>query len=169
MSNEPSSFRYGDTPTYEIASKFLEDCQSIEDWGCGAGGFMRYCDRAIGVDGSDTPFASKKFIDLQNYTTDCEAIHMRHVLEHNYGWQKILINALNSARKKLVVTLFIPLNDETKQLAHNKPHGVDVPDMQISESDFLSIVNLKNPSKMTRQILNTDTSYGREEIILIEL
>ena len=163
------SFRYGETLTYEKAAEFLKDCKTIEDWGCGAGGFLRYCPNAIGVDGSDTPFATKKFIDLCNYTTDVEGINIRHVFEHNYEWSKVLDNALKSASKKIAITMFIPLGDDTKELAHNKAHGVDVPDMLISEKEFMEIVNKYSPKSIIREIFNTDTGYGKEEIIFIEL
>lgn len=164
----PGAFLYGDTPTYKMASDFLNDCETIEDWGCGGGGFLRYCDRAIGVDGSDTPFATKKFINLGEYTSEVDGIHIRHVFEHNYRWDKILRNALKSAKKKISITMFIPLGTETKEIAHNKPHGVDVPDMLISENEFIGIVNEYNPKKIDRTILKTATGYGNEELIFIE-
>ena len=140
LPKKPGSFLYGETETYKKAADFLSDCSEIEDWGCGAGGFSRFVPDVIGIDGSGTPFATKKYIDLKTYTSDCEAIHIRHVLEHNYMWANILENALKSARKKLVITMFIPLNNDiTKEIAHNKIHGVDVPDMSISKSDFFKI------------------------------
>jgi len=165
----PDSFNYGETETYQMASNFLEDCETIEDWGCGAGGFLRYCEKAVGVDGSDTHFAKKKFIDLSNYICEVDGINIRHVFEHNYNWDKILNNVMKSAKKKIAITLFIPLGSETKEISHNKQHGVDVPDMLISEKEFLSIVKQYNPKNIKREILNTPTGYGREEIIFIEL
>ena len=38
----PSSFKYSDTVTYEKGFNWLKPCKTIEDWGCGAGGFKRF-------------------------------------------------------------------------------------------------------------------------------
>lgn len=170
LPSTPSSFIYGNTITYEKASNFLSDCKEIEDWGCGAGGFLKHRPDAIGVDGSDTPFATKKFINLKEYTTICESIHMRHVLEHNYSWSNILENALKSAQKKLVITLFIPLNDKkTKEIAYNDIHGVNVPDISISKKDFFTIIEKYNPKKIESEKLETNTGYNMEEIFYITI
>jgi len=169
LTESRGAFVYGETPTYELAAKFLEDCETVEDWGCGAGGFLRFCDRAIGVDGSNTPHAQKKFIDLVNYTSESDGIHVRHVLEHNYEWKKILNNILKSARKKIVITMFIPLGDETKEIAHNKKHGVDVPDLLISKEEFMDIVKNYNITNIEFVTMDTATGYNKEEIIYISL
>jgi hypothetical protein len=76
----PSSFRFADTITYSLGAKFLEDCTIVEDWGVGAGGFKKYRPDAIGIDGSQTPFADK-IVDLVNYRSNVDGIFMRHVLE----------------------------------------------------------------------------------------
>jgi len=34
---------YGDEVTYLIAAAFLADLAIVEDWGCGRGGFRRFC------------------------------------------------------------------------------------------------------------------------------
>lgn len=168
LPTQPGSFNYGDTLTYRLAAEFLKDCKDVEDWGVGAGGFLRYRPDAIGVDGSDTPFAQKKYVDLRSYTTDVEGINIRHVFEHNYNWKDILENAVKSANKKLAITLFIPLiNDDTKQLAHNAVHGVDVPDMAINEKEFMDVIMKKNPVKIQRAKFDTDTGYRKEEIIFV--
>jgi len=171
LPNDPSAFLYGDTVTYEKAASFLLDCKTVEDWGCGGGGFLRYRKDAVGVDGSDTKFAIKKFIDLKTYNSECDGIHMRHVLEHNYAWKYILKNALNSAKRKLVITFFIPVNNEGKtiELSHNKSLGVDVPDLSISEIEFLNILKEYKPeiSNIESLILTTNTQYGREQIFFI--
>ena len=163
----PSSFRYADTITYQKAADFLSDCSEVEDWGCGAGGFLRYRPDAIGVDGSDTVFAIKKSIDLSNYISDCESVHIGHVFEHNYKWKDILYNALKSARRKLSITMFIPLSDDTVEIAHNKKHGVDVPDLKISKDEFFSIINDFNPTDIKIESLDTPSGYGKEQIIFI--
>lgn len=87
---------YGDTTTYKIGADFLRGCTTIEDWGCGAGWF-RTCISAdstyIGVDGSVSRFADR-VADLENYQSRTDGLFMRHVLEHNYAWRKVLVNAV---------------------------------------------------------------------------
>lgn len=167
LSPTPSAFRYSQTETYQKAADFLSDCKEVEDWGVGAGGFLIYRPDAIGVDGSDTPFAAKKFIDLSNYVSECESIHIRHVFEHNYKWKDILVNAMVSAKKKLAITMFIVLGDNTTEIAHNKKHGVDVPDLKISKDEFFGVINQFNPKEVKVEVMNTPTGYGQEQIIYI--
>jgi hypothetical protein len=167
LSPEPSSFRYSDTETYTEAYKFLSDCKEVEDWGCGAGGFLKYRPDAIGIDGSNTCFATKKYIDLSEYINECESVHIRHVFEHNYKWKNILHNALKSARKKICITMFIPLSDDTTEIAHNKQHGVDVPDLKISRTDFFDIIYSYNPFSVEEKLFKTSTGYGEEQMIYI--
>lgn len=122
----------------DLGSKFLDDCQTVEDWGTGDGLFKFYREDAIGVDGSNTPGADKKFIDLVNYTSDCDGIFIKHVLEHNFEWKKILNNALQSARKKVCIVMFIPFsNGETKE---NNPDPIGVPNLSISEKEFFELL-----------------------------
>jgi hypothetical protein len=170
LPDEPSAFVYSETLTYKIAAEFLVDCPIVEDWGCGGGGFLNYRKDAIGVDGSDTKFAAKKYVDLANYISSCDAVHMRHVLEHNYQWKDILNNAFKSAKKKIALTLFIPLNEgETKEVAHNKQLGVDVPDLSLSKTEFNNIINSYNPKSIKIEDFATITGYKFEETYSITL
>src|SRR5438309_1438200 len=92
---------YGDDITYKRASDFLADVSEVEDWGCGLGGFRRFCRTPyIGIDGSKSAFADK-IADLASYRSQADGILIRHVLEHDYRWRKILDNAVNSFRSKL--------------------------------------------------------------------
>ena len=166
------TFYYGDTVTYKLAADFLFDCDTVEDWGCGGGGFMLHRPDAIGVDGSDTKFATKKFIDLTTYISDCDGIHIRHVFEHNYQWKEILINALSSAKKKLVITFFIPPGENNEEIVSPtqprpySPNGFGVPDLKISRSELYTIISNTN-SIIRSDIFETDTEYGHEEILYI--
>lgn len=162
---------YGNTPTFKLAADFLKECKTIEDWGCGSGVFLSFCKNAIGIDGSDTPFATKKFIDLTNYISEVDGIHIRHVLEHNYEWKKILNNLFKSAKKKIVITLFIPLNDKdnTEEINHNKRIGVDVPSLSISKKEFMDIVQKYNFKNINFEIFDTETEYKKEQIVYITL
>lgn len=170
LPEKPSSFNYGDTITYELAAEFLKDCDTVEDWGCGAGGFLRFRPDAIGVDGSDTKFATKKNINLKTYTSKCDGVHIRHILEHNYNWESILRNALTSAVRKVVITLFIPLTEvDTVEVSYNAEYGVDVPDIAICKKEFMDIIASFNPSNVSSECLKTSTSYGEEQIFYITI
>lgn len=165
-----NSFRYGDTITYELGYEFLKDCNKIEDWGCGAGGFKRFVDKNneieyIGVDGSLTPFAKVK-ADLTTYISEVEGIFMRHVLEHNYEWKKVLDNACQSFTKKMCLILFTPFTPETKEIAHNLKHGVDVPDLSLSKEEILSIFNNHN-IKYELKSFRTSTGYKVEHVFYL--
>jgi hypothetical protein len=128
--------RYGDVVTYHMAAAFLAGCAEIEDWGCGRGGFREHCPgRYIGVDGSQTPYA-EKIAELQAYRSSVDGILLRHVLEHNYTWPRVLDNAVASFRKRLCVVLFTPFADTTRELRHNRKSGVDVPDLALSAAEI---------------------------------
>ncbi|MEO8586875.1 MAG: hypothetical protein ABI584_11995 [Acidobacteriota bacterium] len=127
---------YGGATTYYMAGAFLVNCREIEDWGCGAGGFRRFCGGTyIGIDGSRTPFA-EKVVDLTTYRSAVDGILLRHVLEHNYNWTKILDGAVTSFRRKLCVVLFTPFSDTTRELRHNRDEGLDVPDLSFAAGDI---------------------------------
>ena len=143
LPKEPTTGLYGDSLTYELGAEFLKDCKVVEDWGTGTGAFKLHRKDAIGIDGSDTPQADKK-ADLVKYTSSCDGIFLRHVLEHNEGWEKILINALKSAKKKVCVINFVPLNKKgTIELpdisVQNRKYGVDVPTFSLGLDQFNKI------------------------------
>lgn len=159
------AFRYGDTITYKKAAEFLADMEGVEDWGCGAAGFKRfYKGKYLGVDGSKNPFVDK-IVDLAEYKSEVDGILLRHVLEHNYQWEKVLQNAVDSFQKKLCLILFTPFVEETKEIAHNRQHGVDVPDLAFKRED---IEKLFDGTKFSSETLTTDTGYKVETIYYVE-
>jgi hypothetical protein len=130
---------YGNRETYRRAAKFFDGMQ-IEDWGCGKGGFRKYhTGPYIGLDGTANQFVDK-VVDLTRHRSNSDGVLLRHVLEHNYAWQAVLTNAINSARKKFCLVLFTPFQDETKEIAHNRDHGVDVPDIGFRQQDIEEIL-----------------------------
>lgn len=164
------SFRYGDTVTYTLGYNFLKNCNKIEDWGCGAGGFKRLfingdLNKYVGVDGSKTPFADIK-VDLTDYVSNVDGIFMRHVLEHNYEWKAILENACKSFTKKMCLVLFTHFSNETKEIAHNLKHGVDVPDMSFDKNELITVFNKYNITYDLTSI-ESSTGYNIEHIFCL--
>lgn len=164
------SFRYGDTLTYDLGYNYLKDCNKIEDWGCGAGGFKTKfvnseLHKYIGVDGSKTPFADIK-TDLTTYISDVDGIYMRHVLEHNYDWNKILENACKSFKTKMCLVIFTPFRETTQEIAHNLMHGVDVPDLSFNKNELIHIFEKYNISYKI-DTFSTVTGYNVEYVLYL--
>lgn len=155
--DEPQA--YGETTTYELAAEFLSDCATVEDWGTGKGWFKTLRSDAIGVDGTDSPFADV-VADLRFYRTDADGILLRHVLEHNYDWADILSNAASSARRKLCIVLFTPCGPETREIAFTEEVGV--PDMSFNVSD---ITDRLGAFTVDVSMLSTNTQYGQETML----
>src|SRR5260370_38719332 len=127
---------YGDDTTYQIAAEFLRDCRTVEDWGCGLGWFRRFLpvDCAyLGVDGSRSPFA-ERIVDLESYRSACEGLLLRHVLEHNRNWRRVLDNALASFTCRMAVVLFTPLAEAETEIARCGQTGV--PDLSLPGEDL---------------------------------
>jgi hypothetical protein len=164
----PGAFRYGDTVTYLMAAAFFADVSEVEDWGCGAGGFKRfYRGKYIGVDGSKTPFADK-IVDLCKYESSVDGVLLRHVLEHNYGWEHVLDGALASFKRKLCLVLFTPFSETTKEIAHNRAHGIDVPDLSFSREDIQQRITCVTDARFELFAdIPTATGYGVEHVYFV--
>jgi hypothetical protein len=142
-------------------AKFLEDCEIVEDWGTGNGEFKKCRKNAIGVDGSNTPGADKKYVDLVTYISETDGIFLRHVLEHNYEWDKILHNALKSAKKKICIVMFIPFSiDKTYKTSED---AIGVPNLSISKKEFNDILKEYQVEYYSENIFNS----AFQEIIYI--
>ena len=154
---------YGDVHTYELGADWLEDCLTVEDWGCGKGYFSNFIDpaRYWGLDGSETPWADG-VVDLAEYQSRPDGIFMRHVLEHDPRWSEILTNAVASFQERLVLILFTPMADETKQIAWNAKQSV--PDISFCESD---ITDHFERMEWTREDVETITQYGGETVFRV--
>lgn len=159
-----SPWPYGDTESYRIGAEYLADCDVVEDWGCGAGWFTRFRTHGyVGVDGSQSPFATR-VVDLEEYTSSADGIFMRHVLEHNYQWSRILRNAVSSFRKRLVLAIFTPWSDrETRQIAF--VDRVGVPDISFRKGDIEEILGDVHWELI--ELISPKTLYGQEHVFLV--
>lgn len=157
---------YAETATYKMGADWLAPCSLIEDWGCG-GGWMRQFvspDRYRGVDGSQTPFADV-IADLTTYRSHVPGVFMRHVLEHNYEWARVLDGALASAQDRVCVVLFTPLADTTHTIAFADDPGV--PDISFRLSDLTDRIKAAGFS-VGALALPTATQYGTETLLYLE-
>ncbi len=155
---------YGDSTTYELAAEFLADMDEVEDWGCGSGGFRKFCKTAyIGVDGTQNQFVDT-VADLASYRSGADAILLRHVLEHNPEWAKVLDNALGSFRRKLCIVLFTPFAEETKEIKYYRK--MDVVDISFRKQDLISRFGAND--WRLEQDLKTESLYGVEHVFYIQ-
>lgn len=157
---------YGNTKTYKLGADFLSDCATVEDWGCGKGWFRLHLPKKInyiGLDGTYNKFVDSH-VDLENYRSESEGIFLRHVLEHNYNWEKILVNAVNSFKKKMVLVIFTPWSDtETKQIGFTD--ALKVPDISFKKEDITK--HLKDFSYRQESLASKETFYAQEHIFFI--
>lgn len=154
---------YGDTVTYQAGADWLAGCELIEDWGCGKG-WMRHfvpADRYRGIDGSHSPFADE-VVDLTTYRSDVPGVFMRHVLEHNYDWSRILDNAVTSARERLFLVLFTPLVGTTREIAYAEDPGV--PDIAFHLPDLTDHIRAAG-FDWDAESIDTATQYGTETMV----
>lgn len=116
---------FGQGPSYWKAMNFLRfggrDTSDgttplrIEDWGCGLAGAKAFAGDAdyVGVDGS--PGYADVIADLVTYRSNVDCILLRHVLEHNREWAKILDNAVASFGRRLCIIVYTPFTDPDEE------------------------------------------------------
>jgi len=161
-----TSFRYGNTVTYQRGADFLSDMEEVEDWGCGAGNFKKlYKGKYTGLDGSHNPYVDK-VVDLCDYQSSVDGIMMRHVLEHNDNWRLVLRNAVASFNKKFCLVLFTPFVEHTHQITHNEKHGVDVPDISFFHGDIEDYFH--GLKWRLEKNIPTKTGYNLEHVYYVE-
>ena len=89
--------------SYQMGMHFLKDCVTVEDWGCGSCYAKKYrVGKYKGIDGSPSKWTNT-VCDLRYYKSKPDGIFMRHVLEHNLDWDKVLSNAIDSFKKRFSI------------------------------------------------------------------
>ena len=164
---------YGDATTVRVAGGYLNSnaILSVEDWGCGLGGF-KHCigewQHYVGIDGSQSPYADL-IVDLEQYTSSADAIHLRHVLEHNPGWARILANALRSFRCRMALTIFTPFQSATQVIARYANFngtGIEMIDIGFSRDDIVR--SFGDVRWFSVENIRTATQYGIEHMFFLE-
>jgi hypothetical protein len=154
----------GDPLSARRAAQLLNRRQihTVADWGCGMAGLkpmLRPDQQYIGIDGTKGPCVDI-VADLCNFRQAADAVHMRHVLEHNLGWRTILDNAIASARHTLIVTLFTRW--ATGPTVDRRKSGTIYPVLRINRDEFMAAFDAP-----PREIVLAGKSYHSQEIMVI--
>lgn len=161
-------FKYGDNISYEIGASWLKSCKNVEDWGCGGGWFSEVCPtNVIGVDGSNSIFADR-VCDLTQYTSNVEGIFMRHVLEHNIEWYKILKNLMSSFTERAFISVFTPFTfgDSSILLKENEGSFKGIPDLALPMDLFMSQIS---NYIVEYNMITSKSIYGVEYLFKLEV
>lgn len=166
-----SRFQYGnDDTSYRIAGQYLSGPGLVEDWGCGTTWARQYIGAPYrGVDGAWSKWADL-VVDLGSYHSSPPKILMRHVLEHNKEWPKILLNMLDSFTDRACLILFVkPVDGEEVDVAPN-PAYPDIPTLAINGERLNNVLYDNNLDiKITSNEITTDTApQGWERIYFLE-
>ncbi|MBA2293224.1 MAG: glycosyltransferase family 2 protein [Gemmatimonadales bacterium] len=160
-------FNYGDDTTYLKGMAYLDGRGTIEDWGCGFAHARQFVtsSRYVGLDGSSQH--ADQIVDLREHVSKVDCIFMRHVLEHNVDWRRILDNALASFTHRMVLVVFTPEAETTRVIATSiGMTSVVVPDIAFRLSDITE--RFDETIRHTVESLTTDTQYGVEYMFYLE-
>lgn len=157
--------QFGDDVTYRKGYAWLKECSLIEDWGAGRGFFRTLCkeNQYRGLDCSHTPHADE-IVDFVEYRSHVPAIFMRHVLEHNAEWEKVLRNALDSFTERMALVLFTPYAEVTTQIGWDD--DTHSPDYSFSKEDIARVIGAI-PYTLEENI-PTQTMYKAEHVYYLE-
>jgi hypothetical protein len=100
------------------------------------GRLIAYVDpvRAVwGIEGTASSVCDE-VVDLVAYRSTVPGIFMRHILEHNRMWDRILDNALASFTERMALILFTPEKASTEEIAWAPELGV--PDIAFRLADI---------------------------------
>lgn len=159
---------YGDTYTYDIGVSWLAGCRVVEDWGCGYGWFAhkRGTARTVSVDGSATPFADVED-DLRTRDTQVEGIFLRHVLEHNAGWDVLLRNACQSFTRRMCVVIFTPFVGQTEMWYMEHFGDGMIPTYRFSFGELLDCIPEDVSIAPLLDLPSPNTSHNVEHVLLL--
>ena len=105
-------------------------------------------------------------MDLTRYTSDADCIFIRHVLEHNVEWRRILANAVASFAKRLVLIVFTPFADTTRVIGSaSHVTSAPTPDISFRKED---LTDYFKQYKYREELLSTDTQHRAEDAFYIE-
>jgi glycosyltransferase involved in cell wall biosynthesis len=163
----PRPRRSGCDTTYKRAAAYLSGVGLVEDWGCGTAYFKRFvpADRYRGID-SGPSACCDEVADLASYTGAPDGLFLRHVLEHDLRWRRILHNALASFRRRMVLVVHTPFVRATEE--HHRvagPPGRFVPEIRFCRRDLVREFG-SLPFRLEENI-PTDSPFGREHVFYL--
>jgi len=168
--DEPRSYP-GNPDTYKIAGGFFAGEKLVEEWGCATTWGKQFIPAPYrGVDGGPSKFVDV-VADLREYSSDVPNAIIRHVLEHNWDWRKILDNFMGSFTEKAAIILFIPMgrHDINRSFENRVDEPKTPPGLQLDEVSFWDLVSRPGVSVVRDEVLTNDTPpFGYERIILLE-
>jgi len=91
---------------------------------------------------------------------------MRSVLEHNYNWERLLANALNSFTKRMVLETFTPFQKHMKDRELRFEDAFGVPTLSLSRPKLEKLLAPFDWSET--EIESGNTAYGVENIFIID-
>ncbi len=149
-----------------------ENIQTIEDWGSGGGGaqsLIREGQEYKALDGSSNKFVDE-VVDLREYSSSPDGIFLRHVLEHNPEWPRVLYQALQSFQKRMVLIISTPWAFRTKVIREYEWHSQKFQDWSFQKSDLYKVFSLFPQVKVVKEECNLKTAsqYNVEHIIYLE-
>lgn len=150
--------------TYRIASRWMTGLP-VQDWGCGYGWFKTLHDAPVhNIDGTDSKWCDE-VADLAEYRSTTPGLLLRHVLEHEVRWERVLDNAVTSFEQRMVVVLFTPRAETTRVIAENVG-GLGVPDISFCLADITD--RLADLDWSARTVESPATAYGQETVIQVQ-
>lgn len=170
-SKEPRTRRYGSGATYRKGASWLQDCKTVEDWGCGFQYFAEVmadvapAARVWGVDG--TPGYADQVADLAVHRPRPapEGLFMRAVLGHNYNWRDVLANALRSFTRRMCLVVFVKLQ-EYDELDYF--HHFGCPVLHLSRPDLEGLLDAARVRWTKEEHPDRSSEYGMETVYYID-
>lgn len=143
--------------------RVLDGYGDLEDWGCGTAYASKFVRASAyrGVDGS-AGYADV-VADLRLYRSRTPCLLMRHVLEHDLEWCKILDNAIASFERRMVLVVFTPFAEQTRVL---KVGPSEIPDIAFAKRELLA--RIPSDCRVSEESLQTRSTYGREHLFYID-
>lgn len=157
----------GHSESYVKAIEWLDGYGHIADWGGGTGYAKQFVKRSTYtvIDGSKS-LASNLTVDLAKFDGESECILLRHVLEHNYNWQDILVNVIKNFARRAAIVTFMPFEYATildhEESSYLGSIGESVPVLRLYEDEFLTIVD---PYLVYRERLGMSSASTPDENI----
>ena len=152
-----------DDTTYRAAADWLAGL-AVQDWGCGYGWFgLMHTGPYVGIDGTRSRWC-ETVADLAEYRSSTPGLMLRHVLEHEPRWARVLDNAVASFTERMCLVLFTPLGDRTTVLAEDVG-GLGVPDISFRLGD---ITDRLAGCRWSVETVPTATAYGVETVLRVE-